>query len=231
MLLFYIRHGDPIYDPDSLTSLGKRQAEAIAKRLALYGIDQIYASSSNRAMETALPTSELVKREIQILDWCHEHYAWETLTTVGENGSRRWGFVDAEIRKLFSRDDVRAMGRKWYEHPAFTNTQFAAGIQRVQQQSDLFLKSHGFEHDQTNNSYKVLYKNQKHIALFAHQGFGLAFLSCLLDVPYPIFSTHYDMTHTGMTVIEFSDSENPVIPCVLTLSNDSHLYREGLPTH
>lgn len=33
MLLFYIRHGDPIYIPDSLTDLGKRQAEAVARRL------------------------------------------------------------------------------------------------------------------------------------------------------------------------------------------------------
>ena len=49
MLLFSIRHGEPIYDPDSLTPFGHRQAEAVAKRLALYGIDEIYASSSNRA--------------------------------------------------------------------------------------------------------------------------------------------------------------------------------------
>ena len=28
MLIYYIRHGDPIYDPDSLTELGKRQAES-----------------------------------------------------------------------------------------------------------------------------------------------------------------------------------------------------------
>ena len=44
MLLFYVRHGDPIYSPDSLTPLGERQAEAIAKRLSLYGIDDIYTS-------------------------------------------------------------------------------------------------------------------------------------------------------------------------------------------
>ncbi len=35
MLLFYIQHGDPVYDPDSLTPLGFRQAETVAKRLAL----------------------------------------------------------------------------------------------------------------------------------------------------------------------------------------------------
>ena len=42
MLLFLIRHGDPIYEPDSLTPLGKKQAEALAKRLALYGIDRVF---------------------------------------------------------------------------------------------------------------------------------------------------------------------------------------------
>ena len=39
MLLFYIRHGDPIYHPDNLTPLGLRQAESVAKRLALFGIE------------------------------------------------------------------------------------------------------------------------------------------------------------------------------------------------
>ena len=47
MLLFYVRHGDPIYDPDSLTPLGLKQADALAKRLCRYGIDEIYSSSSN----------------------------------------------------------------------------------------------------------------------------------------------------------------------------------------
>ena len=33
MLLFYVRHGDPIYKPDSLTELGHRQAEALVARM------------------------------------------------------------------------------------------------------------------------------------------------------------------------------------------------------
>ena len=31
MLLFCVRHGDPIYDQDSLTPLGHRQAQAVSK--------------------------------------------------------------------------------------------------------------------------------------------------------------------------------------------------------
>lgn len=67
MLFFYIRHGDPIYNPNKLTPLGERQAEAVAKRLALYGIDRIYSSPSNRAIQTAQPTCEILKKDMTLL--------------------------------------------------------------------------------------------------------------------------------------------------------------------
>lgn len=38
MLLFFVRHGDPIYHPDSLTELGERQAEALVKRMGFFGL-------------------------------------------------------------------------------------------------------------------------------------------------------------------------------------------------
>lgn len=53
MILYYVRHGDPIYEPDQLTELGKIQVSAVAKRLALRGVDRIY--SSLRARQTAQP--------------------------------------------------------------------------------------------------------------------------------------------------------------------------------
>ena len=69
MLLYIIRHGDPHYPTDSLTARGVLQAEAVGKRLALYGVDKIYASSSNRAMQTAEPTCEILKKDKEILDF------------------------------------------------------------------------------------------------------------------------------------------------------------------
>lgn len=42
---------------------------------------------------------------------------------------------------------------------------------------------------------------------FAHQGFGMAFLSEILDIPYPMFANHFDICHTGMTVIEFKEED------------------------
>ena len=78
-------------------------------------------------------------------------------------------------------------------------------------------------------AYEAVNPSEKRIALFAHQGFGLAFLSCILDIPYPLFSTHFDLSHSSMTVIDFS-GKGKIRPKVLQSSNDSHLYREGLLT-
>ena len=85
MIFYYIRHGDPIYDPDSLTPLGMRQAEAVAKRLSVYGLDKIYAFTSNRAKLTAQPTCEVLKKDMELLDFANESYALEDFC-VERNG-------------------------------------------------------------------------------------------------------------------------------------------------
>lgn len=229
MLLFYVRHGDPIYNPDSLTPLGERQAEAVARRLTLFGLDEIYASSSNRAMLTAKPTCDILKKEMHILEWCHEGLAYRDLACKDESDKMQWIFRQKKYIQLFASDEIRNMGRKWYEHSAFADTTFAAGICRIQTEADAFLSTLGYEHDLKNNYYNVREENDKRIALFAHEGFGLAFLSCVLDIPYPIFSTHFDMTHSGMTVIEFTARDGVCVPRLLQFSNDSHIYKQDLP--
>ena len=228
MLFFYLRHGDPIYDPDSLTPLGKRQADALAKRLALFGIDEIYASTSQRAIETSMPTCELMRKEATLLDFCNEGHAWSDFTVKGEKGIT-WPFQDKKTKELFADPSLISLYDKWYEHPALKEYNFKRGIDRISDESDKFFRSLGYEHIRGTGSYRVVFENEKRIALFAHQGFGIAFLSLLLDIPYPIFSRHFDTTHSGMTVIEFKNEDGICHPKVLTLSNDSHLYRDGLP--
>ncbi|MBQ7573130.1 MAG: histidine phosphatase family protein [Clostridia bacterium] len=228
MLLFYIRHGDPIYDPDSLTPLGNRQAEAVAKRLAVYGIDEIYSSTSNRAQLTAKPTAELLKKDIHLLDFCNEKYVWNEFAIDDGNGCG-WIFSKRQFRRSLTSTEVAMLGDRWYEHPGFQEYKFKEGIQRVNRELDGFIAKLGYEHDRDQRVYRALSPNDKRIALFAHQGFGISFLSSILDIPYPIVATHFDMCHSGMTVIEFYNEDGIVIPKALSISNDSHIYREGLP--
>jgi probable phosphoglycerate mutase len=228
MLLFYVRHADPIYNPNSLTPLGIKQAQQVAKRLALYGLDKIYASPSERAMMTARATAEITKLDINRADFADEAHVWRELTCKRDDGNTTWLFQHPEKRMLLSSADVRNLGDKWYEHPELVS--YKQGIMNVYDNTDSFMRSLGYEHERYTGRYKALSHTNERIALFAHQGFGLAFLSCLLDIPYPAFCTHFNMSHSNVTVINFEEEKGYSIPCVLTLSNDSHIYRDGLPT-
>ena len=137
------------------------------------------------------------------------------------------------MKGLFHTPELLALGHKWYEHPVFATEEFSgkdykAGIERIRTGCDEFLLSLGYERE-SHGKYKVIEDNDRRVALFAHHGFGLAFLSCLLGIPYPYFSTHFDMCTTGVTVIEFVNEGGYSYPKVLMLSSDSHIYREGLP--
>lgn len=229
MFLYYVRHGDPIYNPDSLTPLGKRQAEAVAKRLSKYGLDEIYVSSSNRAKETAKPTCEILKKEPVVLDWANEGYAFADFS-VEKEGGKQWVFNTQPYKELFNCDEVRTLGDIWYEYPAFKDTNFKNGIKRIQDEADIFLESLGYKHDRSRHLYIAEKPNDKRIAIFAHQGFGLLFFSCVLDICMPQFTTHFDIGHSSVTLIAFGDMDGISMPRVLTMGNDSHIYAEGLPT-
>lgn len=232
MILFYVRHGNPIYDPDSLTPLGERQAEAVAKRLALFGVDRIFASTSRRAIQTAQPTAELMQKDITKLDFCHEDHAWQEFTVPAENGGLHWVFHSPKTIPLLASKEMRELGDRWYDHPAFSpyREKFKQGVERIDREADQFLLSLGYRHIREKGVYEPVKPSEERVALFAHQGFGLYFLSSILDLPYPEFCVHFDMCHTGMTVIEWKEISGVAVPKALTVSDDSHLYREGLPT-
>lgn len=230
MILYFIRHGDPIYDPDSLTPLGQLQADALAKRLSRYNIDEIYASSSERAKQTAEPTCKLLHKEMKILDWCNEGYAWKEFAYTDEHGIYSWIFEKPEMCRFLVSDEIKKLGNHWYKHPKFSDLNFENGINRIQKETDALMASLGYEHNREKHTYTHVSDSPERVALFAHQGFGMVFLSCLLDIPYPEFCTHFDLGHSSMTAIEFADNCDEVIPVALQLSNDSHIYGEGLPT-
>jgi len=242
MLLYYIRHADPIYNPDSLTPLGHRQAEAIGRRLASHGIDKIYASSSIRAQLTAKPLAEMLKKDVTVLDWAHEDKFWkEAACKINETDSR-WYYHQHKFKEIMLSPECRALGREWYKHPAFADTGVGAGIERLQREVNAFLAAHGYEHDMESCTYRAVAPNNEKIALFAHQGVGEGILSAILDIPYNLFATHMDMSHSCMSVIEFNDKMHigtaavhgaegkNIIPRMITYANDSHIYAEHLPT-
>lgn len=247
MLFFYLRHGDPVYEPNKLTPLGHRQAEALARRLAMYGLDEIYMSSSNRAMQTAVPTCELLKKEATILDWTSEEHAWEEQSVITPEGERQWLFFLKEAQDVLTSKEIRNLGMDWYTHPYFKDTDFSKGHLRIRKQTREFFKELGYEWDEEKGQYKNLnygkaaYEGNsksgcqssvfgKRVALFAHHCFGTNFFSALLNIPMPEVCLKMNFCHTGMTVFYFDDNNEYIIPQMLTMGNDGHLLMDNLPT-
>ena len=229
MIFYYVRHGDPIYDPDSLTELGHKQANALSKRFALYGLDKIYASTSNRAMQTAEPTCQLLGKEKVLLDWANEGFVWQfTSVDKDDKGNKCWIFHSEKYRDLLNSPEIRALGDEWHNHPEIPQN-LKDGLKFYNAQIDDFLLSLGFEHDRKTATFKKVGESPNRVALFAHEGFGKMFLSSLLDIPYSYLSTHLELGHSSVTTIFIPDE-----PCgrarVLQWSNDSHLYKEGIMT-
>ena len=195
-----------------------------------FGSGLIYSSPSNRAMQTAQPLSEILKKPVNTLDWCHESLAWNEFTVADSSGQRNWMFWNDAVRDKFTEKSVLDLRNDWYKDPFF-DAKVGEGVKRVNNALDEFLKGFGYIHDRERGVYRLTGETGKRIAIFAHQGFSMIFFSSLLDIPYPVFSTRFDISHSCVSLINFpSTNRDIVIPKLLQHSNDSHLYKEGLPT-
>ena len=232
MIFYYVRHGEPIYNPDSLTEYGHAQAEALVARMKVWGLDKIYASTSNRARLTAEPTCKALGIEPVLLDFANEGHAWKQMGNEvhGVRKVRTWAFLDPEYVRRFNEPEVYALGDRWYDSPLFEGTTFKEGMLRIHQGVDELFESLGYRHDRERHVFEVVRDSKERVALFAHQGFGLLFLSSVLDIPYPIFATRFDLSHSSVTAIEFPapDADGICRPKILQLSNDSHLFKADI---
>lgn len=227
MLLYIIRHGDPIYDPDSLTEKGKIQAQALARRLSVHGLDRIYSSPMIRAQQTAEPTCILLGKKATILDWTSEQLAYDDLSMPVPEGGRRWSF---HVQTTEYKDEAHlALGDRWYEAEPFCRApRPREGYERIQNASDAFLEELGYRRE--GMQYRILRPNEERVAVFCHQGFGTTWLSHLLSIAPPLFWSSFDMTHSSITILEFRNNPNGLTaPMCLVLSDTSHIYADRLP--
>ena len=228
MLLFIVRHGDPIYNPDSLTPKGHLQAKALAKRFGMHGLDKIYASPLIRAQQTAQPTAELLGLPIKIEEWTSEVLAADSFHLDRHDGSRGWIFHQNPT--VLKNDLSHTLVDNWYEAECFKgyDKDFKGGYERIKNASDEFLARHGYKRE--GSVYKITNPNEERIAVFCHQGFGVTWLSHLLGIPPHIFWTSFDLTHSSVTVLNFENFENGLTsPLCLQLSDMSHIFADRLP--
>lgn len=226
MFLYIVRHGHPIYGPvEQLTPTGHRQARALAPRMVQSGITKIYSSPLRRAIETAQPTADALGLPINIEPWTSEGNAWARFCRRLPDGGQTWVWNVDDIGS-FVRGENHEAGDKWYEIEAMKDVLNGKdGYAALQAESDEFLSRLGYERD--GNEYIIRRPNDERVAVFCHQGFGLSWLSHLLRIPPNIFWAEFDITHTGVTILEFSNRKcGRTVPKCLALSDMSHLFAD-----
>ncbi len=220
MLLYIIRHGDPIYETDSLTERGRLQAEAVAKRMKAAGINKVFSSPMGRARMTAEPTCRLLGLECNIEKWAHEIYdpfpdINQTVGRITQNIYERGnGSIDIPYERSF-------------ECEGFNTPQMRDSAEFIKREGNAFLERLGYKEE--NGIYRVVCPNNDRIALFCHAVMGRVWLSTLLHIPVHMMWLAFSYTHTGVTIIEFPNTDNGItVPRCRCFSDMSHLFDAGL---
>ena len=227
MLLYIVRHGDPIYEPDSLTELGKLQEKALVKRFSVYGLDRVYTSPLERAKMTAAPTCEALGITPEVLDWTSENLTFDDFSVPCPGGGRTWSFGSVR-NTVYKNSESDWLGEKWYEAFPFCNCNAKAGFERIQRGSDAFLSSLGYTRD--GMIYRIDRPSEEKVAVFCHYGTGTTWIAHLLGLTPPAVWSTFLINHSSLTVFRFpNDKEGFISPMCLALSDCSHLYEAGLP--
>lgn len=177
MRLYIIRHAEPDYPRDALTTRGHAQAQALACRLAGMKIGHIYSSPMNRALETARYTAERLGLDVQIESWTRELEDWWVPDqALGERPV--WQVDAATLRAL-------APGQECWP---------PADLSRLQAAANGFLARHQNAPDHG-------------IAVFCHAGFALTWLAELLAVPLPLMWAGFSLPPASITTVVFENLE------------------------
>lgn len=214
MRILIVRHGDPDYEHDSLTELGRRQAEVVAERLMSEDIETIYSSSMGRAYETALPYANRVNAPIRKLDFMREirYGQGEALYTTG-NPWDETDKVATEGREI--------LDLNWHESPFFRDNVATSDVDRIADATDEWMLELGYRRE------GLYYRNIREdsdehtVALFCHGGSGTAMLAHILNLPFPYLCAIIRMRHTAITSIRLNSEPGSRIMPVLELACDA----------
>lgn len=224
MLLYIIRHGDPDYETDTLTARGILQAEAVGKRVAASGINRIFSSPMGRARQTAEPACRLLGLEYSIEEWSHEIQD-ERLTPFPDGMPKSISLLQNTCFRENGNIDIPYA--QAFECQGINESRMQSAVNYIETCGNDFLERLGYRAE--NGVYRILWENNEKVALFCHAAFTRAWLSTLLHLPLHLTWASFNITHTGVTVLEFKNNPNGITaPKCLCFSDMSHLYAEGL---
>ncbi len=222
MRLYIIRHADPDYENNTITPTGHQEAKALAGRLVREKIDLVFSSPMGRARDTMFYTARRLNKPFKILDWTQELGYLRVELGMPYGNCTGWD-VHGEI----IRGKRLPTHTNWFQQFPFTGVEFLKTFKKVGRDSDEFIKKFGYLREK--GRYRIVRKNRKKIAVFCHGGFGLTWLSHLLEIPLPLMWAGFFLPPSSVTTILFDERTfRWAVPRCIGLGDVSHLYAAGL---
>ena len=244
MRLLFIRHGDPDYEHDALTEVGKAEADALAKHIQDWNIDEVYLSPLGRAMATAVPSLNALGYNVDATvkectpDWLREFDAMVDVpampkwleaypNSVLPDGSYRkrivWDMVPAYLNKH----------PKYFETWGWRDTELAGDTDIVEKYDNVCAKIDGllagYGYVRDGLEYRVDAECDKTIAFFCHFGVTCVILSHFMNVSP--FGLWHGMCLAPSSVTEVFSEERQQGSALFRawkLGDVTHLTKEGL---
>ena len=221
MIIHFVRHGHPDYTTDTLTELGKKQAEAAASRLRDVGIERIYSSTKGRAMQTAEATAALLGLTVIPCDFMRE-ISWKPLgdEAVIANG-HPW-----RTSEQLAANGISLMNPDWKSTEPYCQCSTVGAIETVESGIDALLAELGYERE--GQYYRVVGEDtNKTIAIFSHGGSSSAALAHLLNIPFPMVCGSFALDFTSISTLALSNERGALIFPKIRLLNDAR-HIEGI---
>lgn len=222
MRIIFIRHGDPDYVHDTITERGRREAEALSRRVLKWETDAFYCSPLGRARDTAEVSLKKIGRTAVVYDWLREFNA---PILDPETGRRHvpWDFMPSywtNKPELYDKDC-------WYESDIMKTGNVGDEYKRVCDGLDSILEGYGYV--RRGGIYKTEGGCGKTIVFFCHLGVQFAMLSHLFGISAPAIWQNFFVAPTSVTelVTEERRKGEAVFRCK-RLGDISHLYEQGI---
>lgn len=224
MKIYLIRHAEPDYANNTITAPGHLEAAALADRLKSAKLDRIYSSPLGRALHTMQYTTDALDLRPTVLPWLAELDGWNVTDRSGRP------IVAWNIDHTWMREQRPSPScEDWHTRAPFDNPVFADKYREIRTNSDAFLLEHGYRRE--GGIYRTLRSHREAIAVFCHLGFGLAWLSHLLELPLPTVWSGFWIAPSSVTVLVMEERDHGwAAPRCYGLGDIGHLCRAGLPT-
>jgi probable phosphoglycerate mutase len=199
MRLILVRHGDPNYELDCLTELGHKQARIVAERLLEENIEKIFSSPMGRAQQTAQPFAELSGlKTIHTLDFMHE-IRYGRADALYQSGNPWVCAIDLMQHGADLQDPC------WRDLPEFAENVATIDIDNVMAGTDEWLSTLGYDREGLYYRCKTEDDRKRIFVLFSHGGSSTAFLSRVLNIPFPHLSMVLGhLPHTSISSLRFN---------------------------